>query len=106
MVLKSMRSAAKARWSKWEASLTPEQRLTRKKRVEASYKKEWCIGGSKCESRDTSGVVEWRGWLYEEEIGKEVAMGWCNKGMHYLAWHLRKGHLEVCSWRRGKLYGK
>jgi hypothetical protein len=52
--------------------------------------------------------VEWRGYLWEEtsERAHEVAMGWCEKGKHYIAWHLRQGHVEECQWRNSKWYGK
>jgi len=55
--------------------------------------------------------VIWVGWLWEEGRGnkgndKEVAMGWCEKGKHYIAWKLRRGHVEECCWRNSKWYGK
>lgn len=74
----------------------------------ALYKKEWMSGNNVLEDNSTG--VEWRGWLYEEGQGprgdKEVGIGWCNKGNHYIAWHLRHGHLAECIWRNGRLYGK
>jgi len=55
--------------------------------------------------------VIWVGWLWEEGRGnkgndKEVAMGWCEKGKHYIAWKLRRGHVEECCWRNSKWYGR
>jgi hypothetical protein len=75
----------------------------------ASYKKDW-MPGRKLELREEVSTVEWRGWLFEEGTGnkgsdREVGMGWCNKGKHYISWHLRHGHLEKCGWRNSKFYG-
>lgn len=82
----------------------------RKRENPALYKKDWIKGNNVLgeDARKLAGV-EWRGWLYEENVktgGKEVGIGWCNKGNHYIAWHLRHGHVEECRWRGGKMYGK
>ena len=69
------------------------------------YKKDW-LDGKKAVVLTVGVQVTWRGWLYEEDKGCEVGVGWCEKGNHYIAWNLRHGHIEKCMWRGGKLYGK
>lgn len=104
LVLAPMSSNARTR------KLQERKRLRREN--PALYKKDWLTKGKNnvlgVDAAKTAGV-EWRGWLYEEGVrteGKEVGMGWCNKGNHYIAWHLRHGHVEQCQWRGGRLYGK
>lgn len=67
------------------------------RRKRESYKRDW-------QEEESAARVEWRGYLEDEKLGKEVPMGWCSKQGHYVLWEGREKHILECEWRANKYY--